>query len=234
MGNGTSKKGGAPVTQPQATGPRSVQDSIKKIEDIGFIVSGRAEAGLKALGDQYAQEVADMLESLEATYGAHAVHQKARGDVGMKFQAEDLGKSMYAAVWSNKYSGVANIIGFNTRFDYDAKNAAYKKEVADKWKMPSNLTGVQYTAAHEYGHMLQFSMMVKSGYNGTSGQFAAGQKKTIMSIAKKKYGATAADLSSYGATNSHEFFAEAFANAVGGSPNAVGKAMTDWLKTQGF
>lgn len=233
MGNGTSKKGGAPVTQ-QTTGPRSVQDSIKKIEDIGFIVSGRAEAGLQALGDQYAQEVSDMLESLEATYGAHAVHQQARRDVGMRFTAEDLGSDTYASVWSNNYSGVASTIGFNTRYSYDAKNTAYKDEVASKWKMPSNLTGVQYTAAHEYGHMLQFSMMVKSGYGGTSGQFAAGQKKTIMGIAKKKYGATKADMSDYGHTNSREFFAEAFANAVGGSPNAVGKAMSDWLKTQGF
>ena len=35
--------------------------------------------------------------------------------------------------------------------------------------------------------------------------------------------------SSYGSTDSCEFFAESFANMTGGKPNAYGKAMRDWF-----
>lgn len=107
-------------------------------------------------------------------------------------------------------------------------------------KMPTNGTvksQYSYTVTHEYGHALQNVMYAKAtrgGYKGTSGQYAEKAGKEIISIATKKYNGTQKSLSSYGATNYAEFFAEAFASANLGKPTAVGKAMNDWLKKNGY
>ena len=42
------------------------------------------------------------------------------------------------------------------------------------------------------------------------------------------------NISEYGKTNYHEFFAEVFANSQCGEPNELGKAMNEWLKKKGF
>ena len=107
-------------------------------------------------------------------------------------------------------------------------------------KMPTNGTvksQYSYTVTHEYGQALQNVMYAKAtrgGYKGTSGQYAEKAGKEIISIATKKYNGTQKSLSSYGATNYAEFFAEAFASANLGKPTAVGKAMNDWLKKNGY
>ena len=41
-------------------------------------------------------------------------------------------------------------------------------------------------------------------------------------------------MSKYGNSNQSEFFAEAFSNAHGGTPNVIGKAMQEWLKQGGY
>ena len=41
-------------------------------------------------------------------------------------------------------------------------------------------------------------------------------------------------LSTYGATNDEEFFAECFANSQCGKPNELGRAMQIWLERNGF
>ncbi len=53
---------------------------------------------------------------------------------------------------------------------------------------------------------------------------------SIASSAVRKYDATGKYLSNYGKTNAVEFFAESFANANLGTPNAIGRAMQDYLK----
>lgn len=55
-------------------------------------------------------------------------------------------------------------------------------------------------------------------------------KKEINSIAMKKYSSKGVAMSTYGQYNSYEFFAEAFANAHLGAPNAIGLAMRDYLR----
>lgn len=81
-----------------------------------------------------------------------------------------------------------------------------------------------YTARHEYGHLLQFQTTSNTGKS-------AGQiRNEVQSIARKKYKASSKSPSRYGATNVYEYFAESFASATGGNPNAHGKAMNDWLR----
>lgn len=101
------------------------------------------------------------------------------------------------------------------------------------------LNQARYTVTHEYGHMLEnvlYQKAKQSGYTGTQNQFNAKVKQEIHSGAVK-YGVSAisdGSPSGYGSTNAAEFFAESFASANLGKPNAYGKSMQDWLKKQGF
>ena len=52
----------------------------------------------------------------------------------------------------------------------------------------------------------------------------------IIKIAKERYEMTDNNISGYGKTNSHEFFAECFANHKGRQQNALGKAIGAYLK----
>ena len=87
-----------------------------------------------------------------------------------------------------------------------------------------------YSITHEYGHMLSNALAAKTGM--TADGFSLKAYREISTIAMDKYGAKkGTSPSRYGSTSSAEFFAEAFASAHGGSPNAYGLAMLDWLKT---
>lgn len=91
-----------------------------------------------------------------------------------------------------------------------------------------------YTITHEYGHLVQHALYqraLKNGYNGTEEAFRQRAFVSIASSAVRKYGATGKDLSNYGRNNAAEFFAESFANANLGAPNAFGRAMQDYLKS---
>jgi hypothetical protein len=105
-----------------------------------------------------------------------------------------------------------------------------------------------YTVAHEYGHMVHnylYHQYVLA--NGGTG-FAFGNsmdafmfriKKEIQEIAlSQNPGMTLSDFiektSEYGRSNSYEFFAEAFANSQGTTPNEIGRAMRVFLERQGF
>lgn len=87
-----------------------------------------------------------------------------------------------------------------------------------------------YSITHEYGHMLSNALAAKSGVSADV--FGVHAQREISQIARSKYGATrGSSPSGYGRTSSAEFFAEAFASARLGAPNAYGKAMNDWLRT---
>ena len=75
-----------------------------------------------------------------------------------------------------------------------------------------------------------YQKAVKNGYIGTEKAFRRRAYRDIASSAVRKYGATGKDLSNYGKQNAAEFFAESFANANLGAPNAFGRAMQDYLK----
>ena len=102
-----------------------------------------------------------------------------------------------------------------------------RKSEASGFSMPTDgkLTSVaRYAITHEYGHLIHSALSMKA--NKPKYKIAM----EVKSLAEKKYGASDKSLSSYGHRNYDEFFAEAFANANSGNPNAIGKAMNDYLQ----
>ncbi len=84
-----------------------------------------------------------------------------------------------------------------------------------------------YTARHEYGHLVQYDATRRTGKS------PAQIRNEVQSIAKSRYNASSANPSRYGSTNEREYFAESYASMNSGRPNAHGRALSDWLKTNG-
>lgn len=196
------------------------------VDELGAdLIGGTQSMNTAALG-----AVGIQLKNLEKQYGAISASPGfevvAVGDPGVK-----------GAV------GVDIISGSQTLFinpGYMGNITKYNKGLASEqksgFKMPTDgsvKNQARYTITHEYGHMLQNAMYQKAkanGYQGTSGEYARSVASEISKNAVSRYGGTQKSLSSYGAKNSAEFFAEAFANANLGNPNSIGKAMNDYLK----
>ncbi|MCR5583488.1 MAG: hypothetical protein K6F70_07805 [Eggerthellaceae bacterium] len=95
-----------------------------------------------------------------------------------------------------------------------------------EFKMPTDgslLSAARYTITPEYGHLMH------NAISKLTGKSKYEVFREVRGLAVRKNGATRRDLSDYGHTNYHEFFAEAFANANSGAPNAIGQAMNDHL-----
>lgn len=110
------------------------------------------------------------------------------------------------------------------------------------------------TITHEYGHMVQFSFMYDDEFvehwNSNLGgdwnemqryfrsrdSIPRQQRQEIIAIARENNPDFVLNdnLSTYGATNDEEFFAECFANSQCGKPNELGRAMQIWLERNGF
>lgn len=209
--------------------PDSRKDIQTMFKEIGFAsvggTGGMGTAVLGALGIQ--------LNNLERKYGAI-------GSSGKVTLMTADGGGFKAAVGADDHGNQALILNPKSFKSVSSYNAGLKAEQAAGSKMPTDgsvKNNFRYTVTHEYGHMLQNSMYQKAvakGYKGTSGQYAREVRKSIVKTATGKYNGTQGSLSTYGATNFHEFFAEAFASAHLGKPTAVGKAMLDWLKSSGY
>ena len=120
-----------------------------------------------------------------------------------------------------------------------------------------------YSVTHEYGHMLQNSLVQKRmeelGWDASNPRaFIDNSKKTknarlkwycnvdntvkdenfreIIAIAKQNNPQFSLEdnISKYGKKNKAEFFAEVFANSQLSKPNELGKAMNIWLKEKGL
>ena len=136
-----------------------------------------------------------------------------------------------------------------------------EESIKHNWSMPAKIENYSlYTVTHEYGHILQNSIMAeelneiggfenfKTKATTTQGKINSYKKlqeniqkrhfEEIREIAAQKSNepnnVIANNLSIYGKTNYAEFFAEAFANSQLGEPNELGNAMNDWLKKKGL
>ena len=106
--------------------------------------------------------------------------------------------------------------------------------------MPCNESNyVIYTATHEYGHILENTIIGKQieaddyeGFMAMRSQF----KNELSSIAKEldKNVDVSSVISVYGKDNDGDFFAECFANSQLGNSNILGNAMEIWLKRKGL
>lgn len=122
------------------------------------------------------------------------------------------------------------------------------KEVG--WSMPTNDKAFScYVTLHEFGHLLSFAIALNRtpqgdlmhGYCSKYDSLLSDCKKKVISNVikthKKKTGqdisfedAKNKYMSTYGCSSDAEFFAEAFASAMGGNPNIVGLEMQKFLK----
>ena len=118
-----------------------------------------------------------------------------------------------------------------------------------------------YTVTHEYGHMVQNTVIKKAmedygleklkasiDYSKKTEKARLKQYKKIWEDTEKRCCAEILDIakeanvnfklgdniSRYGRTNYAEFFAEVFANSQLGAPNELGKAMLVWLERKGL
>lgn len=212
----------------------SLEESKQRLEALGLKFGNSSnEARLDALGPEYVKEIADTLEVLEGRYGVIGYINQYREGYGTLDDSRLMlsvksGGDAYAWVEGFKETGSITTLGVDSRRSHEAVQKSYQSSMETNFHPRSTIGAVPSIITHEYGHMLQWSMMRSSG-GRYAGKHAASEKRKIMDIAKKKYGATKNDSSRYGLKNSMEFFAEAFASAHGGSPNAVGLAMQDYL-----
>lgn len=208
-----------------------MRDDIQKmfIDELGVTSIGGTQDFNQAVIGAYGIQ----LKNLERKYGAigasNSVHIVTADGAGFK-----------AAVGHDLQGNQVLYLNPSELGNIGRYTSSLKSEQQSGFKMPTSGTvknQARYTITHEYGHMLQNAMYrkaVTNGYKGTQGQYARDVANEVTSEASKRYNAKKGDLSSYGASNSAEFFAEAFANANLGSPNAIGKAMNDWLRKNGF
>lgn len=192
------------------------------------------------------------LQNLEHKFGGVAMY-KEYGDQNSVRQAalttDDSGNAYgyYArqhptGVTKNGKGTIEAQINLNPKLLADIKwhQKQLKVEQSLGFKVATNdniLSATRYTVTHEYGHLLQESIYKKAvagGYSKSYNQFTGKMKREINAIAKRDYGATGKEPSSYGGTNSREFFAEAFTSMNLGKPNAHGMATRDWLKKNGY
>lgn len=122
---------------------------------------------------------------------------------------------------------------------FSNKNKAISAIKADVLKgnfMPCKESNYDvYAVTHEYGHMIQNSILAQEAGTEDEGKWLIVQKKhreELISIAKllEPNSDISKSMSIYGLTKDSEFFAESFANYQLGEPNVFGKAMEIWLR----
>lgn len=146
--------------------------------------------------------------------------------------------------------------------NYSEHVKTQKSQIKSKWAMPAIEENYDiYTVTHEYGHMLQNTIIKKAmeeyGLDKLKSEInikaktakamfkpykkiqdSVGKKcfSEIVEIAKEKNPrfSLSDNISNYGKSNYFEFFAEVFANSQLGAPNELGKAMNEWLLKKGL
>ena len=188
-------------------------------------------SGLSNYETEALTEYVTALTTLESKYGAVGLST----DPTLKATRAN---GYFAAVSSSPYNPAFRqglLIGAQMR-SADNVYRLKKEQINRGHSMPCKMdrqTILRYTVTHEYGHMLHNALASRSGANKRD--FLMNAKRDIEHIASTKYGYSASKhLSTYGASKPAEFFAEAFANAHLGAPNALGYAMQDYLAQQGF
>ncbi|MDL2235445.1 minor capsid protein [Christensenellaceae bacterium OttesenSCG-928-L17] len=146
---------------------------------------------------------------------------------GLTFRASS---NMKKGVYANTLRDDPIITLSRTRFkQFDKLVSDIKKGSGKGWFMPAKDYG-NYVINHEFGHVMQ--NFILNGKNTTASSNRV--ENAIIEIAKSKFGLKEVDIpkvvSDYGKKNSREFFAEAFANLHSGKPNAIGRAMKEYLK----
>ena len=159
--------------------------------------------------------------------------------------------------WDMKRLGIH--LSNNYYNDINTYRSAIKDNVKKGWFMPCDNKHIDtYALSHEFGHLVEnylineYNISNPTDYNNffaklknATTQYRANQivkdyETNIcdkvasdiynIALANDKKFVLNANISRYGLDSSQEFFAECFANMVSGKPNALGKAMAEYLK----
>ena len=251
--NAKAPKKQAEVVEPEPVKPKIKEIEFKKAEKAGLAMSYLNRNGFTC--DQIPMDISKESFISVANRLAELNTQFKVVDKGspIPFKTRYLGDDVVAQVKGNYIVGRDTALEIN---NYYYKNNAmliksHKKMEKKGWSMKSaEDRAVEYDITHEYGHLLQDSLLFTDDYR--KGVSKSKDKKAfyrehyvaesdrhrreIIKIAKEtdpdfdvsKY------ISDYGRSDSNEFFAECFANARCGEPNALGDAMNEWLRRNGF
>lgn len=231
-----------------------VKDRIKKIlkTDVGF---NSVDNSIYFIDETLLKENTEQIKNLEEKFGA--IH-KSKGSISSKKTRDSIAYVSRLLSDPSKQDLVLNIDYYSDKNKIISETTS---AIKNNWSMPAKTEnyGV-YTITHEYGHILQNSIIYdeleemggvetfKTRAKTLKGKIKSYEKlqEKIKRIHFEEIRQIAADkssdpnniiknnLSQYGKTNYAEFFAEVFANSQLGEPNELGDAMSEWLKKRGY
>lgn len=250
------KKEQAIVKEKAELNLHSMQDCKEALlNDIGFNLV--EDSFVRNVDERLAIDCTKQLHNLEQTFGAV---KKSTGSICSVSGGRATDAYVGAKVTDPTNQNLSLCpIAFNS---YKSNVAETLSQIESGYIMPALKENASiYTVTHEYGHMVQNTVIKKAmedygleklkasiDYSKKTEKAIFKQYKKIWADTEKKCCAEILDIakeanvnfkledniSRYGRTNYAEFFAEVFANSQLGAPNELGKAMMVWLERKGL
>ena len=234
----------------------SMQDCKEALlNDIGFNLV--EDSFVRNVDERLAIDCTKQLHNLEQTFGAV---KKSTGSICSVSGGRATDAYVGAKVTDPTNQNLSLCpIAFNS---YKSNVTETLSQIESGYIMPALKENASiYTVTHEYGHMVQNTVIKKAmedygleklkasiDYSKKAEKARLKQYKKIWADTEKRCCAEILDIakeanvnfklgdniSRYGRTNYAEFFAEVFANSQLGAPNELGKAMLVWLERKGL
>lgn len=250
------KKEQAIVKEKAELNLHSMQDCKEALlNDIGFNLVEDSFA--RNVDERLAIDCTKQLHNLEQTFGAV---KKSTGSICSVSGGRATDAYVGAKVTDPTNQNLSLCpIAFNS---YKSNITETLSQIESGYIMPALKENASiYTVTHEYGHMVQNTVIKKAmedygleklkasiDYSKKTEKARLKQYKKIWADTEKRCCAEILDIakeanvnfklgdniSRYGRTNYAEFFAEVFANSQLGAPNELGKAMLVWLERKGL
>lgn len=250
------KKEQAIVKEKAELNLHSMQDCKEALlNDIGFNLV--EDSFVRNVDERLAIDCTKQLHNLEQTFGAV---KKSTGSICSVSGGRATDAYVGAKVTDQTNQNLSLCpIAFNS---YKSNVTETLSQIESGYIMPALKENASiYTVTHEYGHMVQNTVIKKAmedygleklkasiDYSKKTEKARLKQYKKIWADTEKRCCAEILDIakeanvnfklgdniSRYGRTNYAEFFAEVFANSQLGAPNELGKAMLVWLERKGL
>lgn len=250
------KKEQAIVKEKAELNLHSMQDCKEALlNDIGFNLV--EDSFVRNVDERLAIDCTKQLHNLEQTFGAV---KKSTGSICSVSGGRAIDAYVGAKVTDPTNQNLSLCpIAFNS---YKSNVTETLSQIESGYIMPALKENASiYTVTHEYGHMVQNTVIKKAmedygleklkasiDYSKKTEKARLKQYKKIWADTEKRCCAEILDIakeanvnfklgdniSRYGRTNYAEFFAEVFANSQLGAPNELGKAMLVWLERKGL
>lgn len=250
------KKEQAIVKEKAELNLHSMQDCKEALlNDIGFNLV--EDSFVRNVDERLAIDCTKQLHNLEQTFGAV---KKSTGSICSVSGGRATDAYVGAKVTDPTNQNLSLCpIAFNS---YKSNVTETLSQIESGYIMPALKENASiYTVTHEYGHMVQNTVIKKAmedygleklkasiDYSKKTEKARLKQYKKIWEDTEKRCCAEILDIakeanvnfklgdniSRYGRTNYAEFFAEVFANSQLGAPNELGKAMLVWLERKGL